>query len=99
LVRGFLILPGPDVYFAAEDLQILTKSDCFYIEGVTPDMPAGVEVPFESIRLIYNPEKGDVGSARWSVLAAGHVELEWSPVCGLSYAARIGNSHIDFSSF
>jgi hypothetical protein len=32
-------------------------------------------------------------------MAAGHVVLEWSPVCALSYAARIGNYHIDFSSF
>jgi hypothetical protein len=99
LVRGFLILLGPDIFVTAEDLQILTNSDCFYMKGVTPDMPGGVEVPFERIRLVYNPQTGNMGSARWSVMAAGHVELEWSPICALSYTARIGNSEIDFSSF
>jgi hypothetical protein len=52
LVRRFLILLGPEVFVGAEDLQILTDSDCFYIQGVTPDLPAGVEVPFERIGLI-----------------------------------------------
>jgi hypothetical protein len=55
LVRGFLILIGPNIFVSAEDLQILTDSDCFYFQGVTIDVPAGVEVPFERIRLIYDP--------------------------------------------
>jgi hypothetical protein len=45
------------------------------------------------------PTLGDGVSARWTVLAAGHIEGQWSPVCALSYAARIGNFHIDFCSF
>jgi hypothetical protein len=53
LVRGFLILLGPENFVTAKDLQILTNSDCFYMKGVTPDMPGGVEVPFERIRLVY----------------------------------------------
>jgi hypothetical protein len=99
LISGFLILLGPNIFVSAEDLQILTDSDCFYIRGVTLDVPAGVEVPFERIRLTYDPKNCEEGSAWWSIMAAGHVELEWSPACALSYAARIGNYHIDFPPF
>jgi hypothetical protein len=54
LVRGFLILLGPNVFVSAEDLQILTDSDCFYVQGVTLDVPAGVEILFERIRFTYD---------------------------------------------
>jgi hypothetical protein len=99
LVFGILILLCPDILVTAEDMQILTNSDCFYKKGVTPDTPGGVEVPFDRIRLFYNPQTGKVGSARWCVMAAGHVELEYSSICALFYTARIGNSHIDFLHF
>jgi hypothetical protein len=55
---------GPDTIVSAEYIQSYSHSDCFYTsKGVTPDMTTGVEVPFEKIRLTYDPTLGDVGSA------------------------------------
>jgi hypothetical protein len=55
LVRGFLVFLGPETFFSPEGLQIVSNSDCSYIEGVTLDMLTGVEVPSEKIRPTYDP--------------------------------------------